>query len=59
MAWNEELNILVPEQWNGVFLMDRLNSLGCYLLVSLVNCSSGMRTWNGTIGNTNSHNFIA
>ena len=35
MAWSEELKILIPEQWSALCSIDKLNSLGHYLLVSL------------------------
>ena len=33
IVWNEELKIPVPEQWSGVFSIDKLNPLGRHLLV--------------------------
>ena len=38
MAWNEELGILIPDQWNETYTRDNINSLGHHLLVS----------WNGS-----------
>ena len=33
IVWNEELKIPVPEQWSGIFSIDKLNPLGRHLLV--------------------------
>ena len=50
MVWNEELSILIPEQWNETYTRDNLNSLGHHLLVSWYGSDICIYTYGMSVG---------